>query len=71
MQDTTGEAARQAQKHITFYELDLGLNHVIRKSSEPIDNGANLLVPIPGGTDGPGGVLVCAENFILHRLNPQ
>lgn len=66
-QDTTGEAASQAQKHITFYELDLGLNHVIRKSSEPVDNGSNLLIPVPGGTDGPGGVLVCAENFILHR----
>eukprot|EP00210_Caulerpa_lentillifera_P002872 g2742.t1 len=66
-QDTTGEAASQAQKHITFYELDLGLNHVIRKSSEPVDNGSNLLIPVPGSTDGPGGVLVCAENFILHR----
>eukprot|EP00798_Chlamydomonas_sp_ICE-L_P023642 gene23642-9170_t len=27
-QDPTGEAASMAQKHLTFYELDLGLNHV-------------------------------------------
>lgn len=58
MQDSTGEAASEAQKHLTLYELDLGLNHVVRKYSEPIDNGANMLVPVPGGADGPGGVLV-------------
>lgn len=67
LQDSTGEAAAQAQKHLTYYELDLGLNHVIRKASEPIDNGANLLIPVPGGADGPSGVLVCAENFIMYR----
>lgn len=66
-QDPTGEAASLAQKHLTFYELDLGLNHVVRKWSDPIDNGANLLIPVPGGADGPGGVLVCAENFIIYK----
>ena len=45
-QDPTGEAASDAQKHLTLYELDLGLNHVVRKWSEPVDNGANLLVPV-------------------------
>lgn len=40
---------------------------MIRKSSEPIDNGANLLIPVPGGAEGPSGVLVCAENFIMYR----
>jgi hypothetical protein len=29
---------------LTFYELDLGLNHVVRKWSEPTDPRANLLV---------------------------
>jgi len=29
-QDWTGEAASVAQKQLTFYELDLGLNHVVR-----------------------------------------
>ncbi|GMH39601.1 hypothetical protein BSKO_07499 [Bryopsis sp. KO-2023] len=66
-QDSTGEAASQAQKHLSYYELDLGLNHVLRKAVEPIDNGANLLIPVPGGADGPSGVLVCAENFIMYR----
>ena len=53
-----------------MYELDLGLNHVVRKWSEPVDNGANLLIPVLGGGDGPGGVLICAENFIVGALPP-
>ncbi|KAF9623834.1 hypothetical protein IFM89_005419 [Coptis chinensis] len=56
-----------AQKFLTFYELDLSLNHVSRKWSEPIDNGANMLVTVPGGVDGPGGVLVCAENYVIFK----
>ncbi|KAJ3669496.1 hypothetical protein LUZ60_011446 [Juncus effusus] len=65
--DSSGQAAAEAQKHLTFYELDLGLNHVSRKWSEPIDNGAYLIVSVPGGGDGPSGVLVCVENFIIYR----
>ena len=67
LQDPTGEAASVAQKHLTYYELDLGLNHVTRKWTDPVDNGANLLIAVPGGADGPGGVLVCAENFIIYK----
>lgn len=70
-QDSTGQAANEAQKHLTFYELDLGLNHVVRKWTEPIDNGANLLVTVPGGGDGPSGVLVCAENFVIYKNQNQ
>lgn len=66
-QDPTGQAANEAQKHLTFYELDLGLNHVSRKWSEQVDNGANMLVTVPGGGDGPSGVLVCAENFVIYK----
>ncbi|PIA27981.1 hypothetical protein AQUCO_07400081v1 [Aquilegia coerulea] len=66
-QDSTGQSANEAQKHLTFYELDLGLNHVSRKWSEPIDNGANMLVIVPGGGDGPSGILVCAENFVIYK----
>ena len=38
-----------------------------RKWSDALDNGANLLIAVPGGGDGPGGVLVCCENFVLYR----
>ncbi|KAF8690293.1 CPSF A subunit region, partial [Rhizoctonia solani] len=72
--DPTGQAFRNAEKMLTFYELDLGLNHVVRKSSEPTDRRANLLVQVPGGQsattnafDGPSGVLVCCEDHIIYR----
>jgi len=66
---------RYLQK-LTYYELDLGLNHVVRKWSEPTDARANLLVQVPGGQlataegtrfDGPSGVLVCCEDHIIYR----
>ncbi|KAF9448327.1 hypothetical protein P691DRAFT_775506 [Macrolepiota fuliginosa MF-IS2] len=73
-QDPTGEAFNKAEKMLTYYELDLGLNHVVRKWSEPTDPRANLLVQVPGGQlassdrfDGPSGVLVCCENHIIYR----
>ncbi|OSD06959.1 hypothetical protein PYCCODRAFT_1474347 [Trametes coccinea BRFM310] len=73
-QDPTGEAFNNAEKMLTYYELDLGLNHVVRKWSEPTDPRANLLVQVPGGQlatsdryDGPSGVLVCCEDHIIYR----
>ncbi|WVQ82855.1 pre-mRNA-splicing factor RSE1 [Cryptococcus sp. DSM 104549] len=73
-QDPTGEAFENTQKHLTFYELDLGLNHVVRKWSEPTDRRANLLVQVPGGQnansdrfEGPSGVLVCCEDHIIWK----
>ena len=34
--DSTGEAFEDAEKHLVYYELDLGLNHVIRKWSDAV-----------------------------------
>jgi len=65
--DPTGEAVAEAGKMLTFYELDLGLNHVVRKWSDSIDPASNMLIPVPGDTDGPSGVLVCAENKIAYK----
>jgi splicing factor 3B subunit 3 len=66
-QDSTGEAALETEKMLTFYELDLGLNHVIRKWSEPINRTANMILSVPGGSDGPGGVLICSEGWVSYR----
>ena len=59
---------------LTYYELDLGLNHVVRKWSEPTDPRANLLVQVPvvqlassDRYDGPSGVLLCCEDHIIYR----
>lgn len=65
--DPTAEAALNAKQTLTFYELDLGLNHVVRKYSEPLEDRSNMLIPVPGGNDGPGGVLVCAEKYIVYK----
>lgn len=65
--DPTGEAAQNTKQAITFYELDLGLNHVVRKFSESLDEHANFLITVPGGSDGPSGVLICSENYITYK----
>lgn len=65
--DPTGDAAKATQQTLTFYELDLGLNHVVRKYSEPLEERANFLIAVPGGNDGPSGVLISSENFITYK----
>ncbi|KAJ3506068.1 hypothetical protein NLJ89_g7080 [Agrocybe chaxingu] len=73
-QDSTGEAFNKATKMLTYYELDLGLNHIVGKWSALTDTRANLLVQVPGGLsissstlDGPSGVLVCCEDHIIYQ----
>jgi len=73
-QDPTGEAFENTDKMLTYYELDLGLNHVVRRWSEATDARANHLVALPGGQsatsdqfDGPSGVLVCTENYVIYK----
>ena len=69
--DPTGQAYSSLDKELVYYELDLGLNHVVRKWSEPVDRSANKLFQVPGGTDGPSGVLVCSEDFIVYHHSNQ
>ena len=59
------------EKLLVFYELDLGLNHVVRKWSDAVDPTANKLITVPGGSDGPGGVIVCSENFLVYKSPAQ
>lgn len=66
-QDPTGQAYEQIEKSLVYYELDLGLNHVIRKWSDVVDRTATALFQVPGGADGPSGVLVCGEDNITYR----
>ncbi|KDQ52575.1 hypothetical protein JAAARDRAFT_73058 [Jaapia argillacea MUCL 33604] len=68
-----GANAKSSEPLLTYYELDLGLNHVVRRWSSPTNSRANLLVPVPGGPsassgdkDGPSGVLVCCEDHIVY-----
>jgi splicing factor 3B subunit 3 len=43
------------KKMVVFYEVDLGLNHVVRKFSKQVSDTANHLVAVP-----PSGVVVCS-----------
>jgi splicing factor 3B subunit 3 len=70
-QDPSGQAYEEVEKQLVFYELDLGLNHVVRKWTETVDRTANILFQVPGGADGPSGVLVCGEESITYRHSNQ
>lgn len=56
-------------KQLAYYELDLGLNHVSRRWATSTLRSACCLAAIPGGADGPSGVLVGGEDYIeyLHE----
>ncbi|KAI1914056.1 pre-mRNA-splicing factor rse1 [Ophidiomyces ophidiicola] len=69
--DPTGSAYEELEKLLVYYELDLGLNHVVRKWAEPVDRTSSILFQVPGGADGPSGVLVCAEGSITYRHSNQ
>lgn len=70
-QDPTGQAYEETEKLLVYYELDLGLNHVVRKWSDTVDRSATILFQVPGGADGPSGVLVCGEDNITYRHSNQ
>lgn len=70
-QDPSGQALETLETQLVYYELDLGLNHVVRKWSEPVDPTASVLFQVPGGNDGPSGVLVCGEENITYRHSNQ
>ncbi|ETB61854.1 hypothetical protein YYC_01663 [Plasmodium yoelii 17X] len=55
------------KKGLCFWEMDLGLNHVIKKHTIPIDITAHLLIPLPGGQQGPSGLIVCCENYLVYK----
>eukprot|EP00439_Symbiodinium_sp_Y106_P084816 s629_g26.t1 len=59
--------AEPPQKMLTLYEMDLGLNHVTRKFADAVDHSAHALIAVPGGVDGPSGVLVCCENCLVYK----
>ncbi|KAL4791857.1 CPSF A subunit region-domain-containing protein [Aspergillus venezuelensis] len=70
-QDPTGRAYDEIEKLLVYYELDLGLNHVVRRWADPVDRTSSMLFQVPGGADGPSGVLVCAEDNITYRHSNQ
>jgi splicing factor 3B subunit 3 len=60
----------ELKKSLTFYEMDLGLNHVIRKSTTQLDPTASSLMPVPSGNNGPGGILILGEDCLYYKSYP-
>ncbi|KAH0475974.1 MAG: hypothetical protein KVP17_002306, partial [Porospora cf. gigantea B] len=53
---------------VAFWELDLGLNHVVKKCTMTLSAPASRVLPVPVTVgDGASGVLVCCENFLTYR----
>ncbi|VDN22237.1 unnamed protein product [Gongylonema pulchrum] len=55
--DPSGHLLTKVPQTLTFYELDLGLNHVP----------SYKFIAVPGGQDGPSGVIVCCENYLVYK----
>ena len=47
--------------------MEFGMNSVIRKKDVQVDSTAHMLIPVPGCDDGPGGIIVLLEDFLLYR----
>ncbi|KAI1031977.1 hypothetical protein LB504_000129 [Fusarium proliferatum] len=67
----SGQDQETPNVELVYYELDLGLNHVVRKWSETVDSTASLLFQVPGGNDGLSGVLVCGEDSLTYQHSNQ
>ena len=67
--EISDETTESVDKQLAYYELDLGLNHVSRRWATTVHRSACCLAAVPGGADGPGGVLVGGEDWIeyLHE----
>ncbi|KAF2497192.1 putative nuclear mRNA splicing factor [Lophium mytilinum] len=66
-QDPTGVAYEEYEKQLVYYQLDLGLNHVVRLWADTVDRTSHILFRVPGGVSGPSGALVCGVDNITYR----
>lgn len=63
----TDYSSSKQVKMINYYEFDLGLNHVLLKDTETIQDSCNHLISIPGGLEGPSGLILCMEGGIQYK----
>ena len=57
-------------KHLVWYELDLGINHVTRRIGIDLPSSAHLLIPLPKGQEGSNKLLICCDNFLMYCHGP-
>lgn len=65
--DYSNKIDEKTVKLLNYYEFDLGLNHVILKNTETIPDSSNHIISIPGGFDGPSGILLCSKGMIQYK----
>lgn len=62
----------EIKKTLSFYEIDLGLNQVIRRKNIPISKTAHSLLPVPQIENSQGGViLVSNERLELYSVKGE
>ena len=59
--------SQSGKKRLGYYELDLGLNYVVKKYTEEAPESANFLLSVPGGIYGPSGILVCSKGLVQYK----
>mgnify|MGYP000848908632 FL=1 len=57
------------RKILVYYEMDFGMNTVIRQKEIDVPESAHLLIPVPSLPDGPGGLIIVCENYLMYRNN--
>ena len=45
------------------------MNTVIRKKETMVDPTAHMLIAVPAGSEGPGGILIVLEDYLLYKGN--
>jgi hypothetical protein len=51
--------------------MDFGMNTVIRKKETTVDPTAHMLIPVPAAPEGPGGLLIVLEDYLLYKSNTE
>lgn len=54
------------ERFLVWYEVDLGLNQMVRKRQDPLPDDCYFLVTVPGYEDGPGGIFVCSISSVYY-----
>ena len=59
------------KKSIVYYQMDFGMNTVIRKKETSVDPTAHMLISVPAAPQGPGGLLIVLEDYLLYKSGTE
>lgn len=54
------------ERILVWYEVDLGLNQMVRKRQDPLPDDCYFLITVSGYEDGPGGIFVCSTSYVYY-----